>query len=154
MNTDSLDDIRTKTDAFALEEGRRPRVLLASMDLASLGTNSLRIYAAAFADAGYDVDVSPQGLEPKEIARAAAENDVHLVGLYSQAAGNLNAMQMLKEELNTLGRADMDCFARVAEGQATPWLELGALACFSPATDVDFKADINFLTQHLISSYI
>jgi len=87
-------------------EGRRPRILVAKMGQDGHDRGQ-KVIATAFADLGFDVDVGPMFTTPEETARQAVENDVHVVGVSSLAAGHLTLVPALKSELEKLGRADI-----------------------------------------------
>jgi methylmalonyl-CoA mutase len=97
-------------DEFAKAEGRRPRILIAKMgqDGHDRGT---KVIATAFADLGFDVDVGPLFQTPREAARMAAENDVHVLGVSSLAGGHSTLVPAVIEELKKLGREDILVFA-------------------------------------------
>jgi methylmalonyl-CoA mutase len=97
---------REMANRFADEEGRRPRMLVAKMGQDGHDRGA-KIIATSFADLGFDVDMGPLFQTPAEVARQAAENDVHIVGVSSLAAGHKTLVPQLIEELGTLGRADI-----------------------------------------------
>jgi methylmalonyl-CoA mutase len=104
-----VDDV-TRTlemaESFAEAEGRRPRILVAKMGQDGHDRGQ-KVIATAFADLGFDVDVGPMFATPAETARQAVENDVHVVGVSSLAAGHLTLVPQLKAELERLGRGDI-----------------------------------------------
>jgi methylmalonyl-CoA mutase len=91
---------------FAKEEGRRPRILIAKMGQDGHDRGS-KVIATAFADIGFDVDIGPLFQTPGEVARDAVDNDVHLVGVSSLAAGHKTLVPELLANLRKLGRADI-----------------------------------------------
>jgi methylmalonyl-CoA mutase len=91
---------------FQQQEGRRPRILIAKMGQDGHDRGQ-KVISTAFADLGFDVDVGPLFQTPEETARQAAENDVHLIGVSSLAAGHLTLVPELKAELHKLGREDI-----------------------------------------------
>ncbi|MCD4750775.1 MAG: methylmalonyl-CoA mutase [Thermoanaerobaculales bacterium] len=93
-------------DEVAETEGRRPRILVAKMGQDGHDRGQ-KVIATAFADLGFDVDVGPMFTTPEETARQAVENDVHIVGVSSLAAGHLTLVPQLKSELEKLGRSDI-----------------------------------------------
>jgi methylmalonyl-CoA mutase len=97
---------RELANQFANEEGRRPRLLVAKMGQDGHDRGA-KIIATSFADLGFDVDMGPLFQTPAEVARQAAENDVHIVGVSSLAAGHKTLIPQLISELGTLGRADI-----------------------------------------------
>ena len=98
--------IRADVEAFAREEGRRPRMLVVKLGQDGHDRGA-RIIATAFADLGFDVDVGPLFQTPEEAARQAIENDVHVVGVSSQAAGHKTLVPALVEALRVLDAADI-----------------------------------------------
>ncbi|HEY0806774.1 MAG TPA: methylmalonyl-CoA mutase, partial [Pseudonocardiaceae bacterium] len=92
--------------AFAREEGRQPRILVAKMGQDGHDRGQ-KVIATAFADLGFDVDVGPLFQTPDEVARQAVEADVHIVGVNSLAAGHLTLVPALRAELKSLGRPDI-----------------------------------------------
>ncbi len=97
---------RQAADDFAAKEGRRPRMMVAKMGQDGHDRGS-KIIATSFADVGFDVDIAPLFQTPDEVARQAAENDVHVVGVSSLAAGHKTLIPQLIEELRQLGREDI-----------------------------------------------
>ncbi|MFN3590541.1 MAG: methylmalonyl-CoA mutase family protein, partial [Spirosomataceae bacterium] len=93
-------------DQFAEIEGRRPRIMVAKMGQDGHDRGA-KVIATSFADLGFDVDIGPLFQTPEETARQAAENDVHIVGASSLAAGHKTLVPQLIEELKKLGRADI-----------------------------------------------
>jgi methylmalonyl-CoA mutase len=91
---------------FTAHEGRRPRILLAKMGQDGHDRGQ-KVIATAYADLGFDVDVGPLFQTPEETARQAVENDVHVVGVSSLAAGHLTLVPALRDELRKLGREDI-----------------------------------------------
>ena len=89
---------RELVDAFAEEEGRQPRILVAKMGQDGHDRGQ-KVIATAFADLGFDVDVGPLFQTPAEVARQAVEADVHVVGVNSLAAGHLTLVPELRDEL-------------------------------------------------------
>ena len=98
--------IRADVEAFARGEGRRPRMLVVKLGQDGHDRGA-RIIATAFADLGFDVDVGPLFQTPEEAARQAIENDVHVVGVSSQAAGHKTLVPALVEALRALDAADI-----------------------------------------------
>ncbi|HKB38787.1 MAG TPA: methylmalonyl-CoA mutase, partial [Gemmataceae bacterium] len=93
-------------ESFEKAEGRRPRILVAKMGQDGHDRGQ-KVIATAFADLGFDVDIGPLFQTPSETARQAVENDVHIVGVSSLAAGHLTLVPQLREELTRLGRDDI-----------------------------------------------
>ena len=126
---------RERVDAFAANEGRRPRLLVAKMGQDGHDRGQ-KVIATGFADLGFDVDIGPLFQTPAEVARQAAEADVHVVGVSSLAAGHLTLVPQLKAELQALGRGDI---LIVVGGVVPPQdydalLAAGAKAIFPPGT--------------------
>jgi methylmalonyl-CoA mutase len=126
---------RELVDAFAAEEGRQPRILVAKMGQDGHDRGQ-KVIATAFADLGFDVDVGPLFQTPAEVARQAVEADVHVIGVNSLAAGHLTLVPELRAELAELDRADV----MVVVGGVIPpddyatLREMGAAAVFGPGT--------------------
>jgi methylmalonyl-CoA mutase len=97
---------RHMADEFAAAEGRRPRLLVAKMGQDGHDRGS-KVIATAFADLGFDVDIGPLFQTPREVARHAVENDVHVLGVSSLAAGHNTLVPQVIEELKKLGREDI-----------------------------------------------
>jgi methylmalonyl-CoA mutase len=97
---------RQMADEFAAAEGRRPRLLVAKMGQDGHDRGS-KVIATAFADLGFDVDIGPLFQTPREVARHAVENDVHILGVSSLAAGHNTLVPQVIEELKKLGREDI-----------------------------------------------
>jgi methylmalonyl-CoA mutase len=131
----TVDQARTVVDAFAEQEGRRPRILVAKMGQDGHDRGQ-KVIATAFADLGFDVDVGPLFQTPAEVARQAVEADVHVVGVNSLAAGHLTLVPALRDELAALGRDDiMIVVGGVIPPQDHDELrQAGAAAIFGPGT--------------------
>ena len=97
---------RRAADDFATREGRRPRMMVAKMGQDGHDRGA-KIIATSFADVGFDVDIAPLFQTPDEVARQAAENDVHIVGVSSLAAGHKTLIPQLLADLKQLGREDI-----------------------------------------------
>ncbi len=98
--------VRARTGDFLQREGRRPRILVAKMGQDGHDRGQ-KVIASAFADLGFDVDIGPLFQTPEETARAAVENDVHIIGASSLAAGHLTLVPALRAALAALGRSDI-----------------------------------------------
>ncbi|MFJ8691159.1 methylmalonyl-CoA mutase [Micromonospora wenchangensis] len=131
----ALEGVRAATVAFAVAEGRQPRILVAKMGQDGHDRGQ-KVIATAFADLGFDVDVGPLFQTPGEVARQAVEADVHIVGVSSLAAGHLTLVPALREELTALDRDDiMIIVGGVIPPQDFDALrEAGAAAIFPPGT--------------------
>lgn len=125
------------TDEFAKKEGRRPRIMIAKMGQDGHDRGA-KVVATAYADMGFDVDVGPLFQTPEETARQAAENDVHIIGMSSLAAGHKTLLPQLIEELKKLGREDIIVIVGgVIPAQDYEFLyEHGAAAIFGPGTKI------------------
>jgi methylmalonyl-CoA mutase len=133
----SMNRIKELIDAFEAEHGRRPRILVAKMGQDGHDRGQ-KVIASAFADLGFDVDIGPLFQTPEEAARQAVENDVHIVGVSSLAAGHLTLVPTLREALEEQGRGDiMIVVGGVIPPQDYPALtEAGAKAIFGPGTPI------------------
>ena len=133
----SLNRIKELIDSFETEHGRRPRILVAKMGQDGHDRGQ-KVIASAFADLGFDVDIGPLFQTPEEAARQAVENDVHIVGVSSLAAGHLTLVPALREALEEQGRGDiMIVVGGVIPPQDYPALyEAGAKAIFGPGTPI------------------
>jgi len=131
------DELLRLVKHFEKVEGRRPRILVAKMGQDGHDRGQ-KVIATAFADLGFDVDIGPLFQTPAETARQAVENDVHVVGVSSLAAGHLTLIPQLRDELAKLGRDDiMIVLGGVIPPQDYPALyEAGATAIFGPGTVV------------------
>ena len=98
--------IRKEVDEFAQSEGRRPRILVAKLGQDGHDRGA-KVIATAFADLGFDVDIGPLFQTPEEAAREAIENDVHVVGISSQAAGHKTLVPQLIEALHAQGAREI-----------------------------------------------
>ena len=133
----SLTRVKALIDSFEHEHGRRPRILVAKMGQDGHDRGQ-KVIASAFADLGFDVDIGPLFQTPDEAARQAVENDVHIVGVSSLAAGHLTLVPALREALEALGRGDiMVVVGGVIPPQDYPELyAAGAKAIFGPGTSI------------------
>ena len=102
----TVTSVRARTQQFLEREGRRPRILVAKMGQDGHDRGQ-KVISSAFADLGFDVDIGPLFQTPEETARAAVENDVHIIGASSLAAGHLTLVPALREALAALGRPDI-----------------------------------------------
>jgi len=133
--TDTVRTVRNLVDGFSEREGRRPRILVAKMGQDGHDRGQ-KVIATAFADLGFDVDIGPLFSTPAEAARQAVENDVHIVGASSLAAGHLTLIPELREALAAEGRDDI----MIVVGGVVPsqdfdaLIEAGATAIFPPGT--------------------
>ncbi len=109
-DADIFDQVKKLVDDFASEEGRRPRILIAKMGQDGHDRGA-KVIASAYSDFGFDVDLSPMFSTPAEIAKLAVENDVHMVGASSLAAGHKTLIPELINELKRYGREDIKVVA-------------------------------------------
>jgi len=134
---DDVAKVLKLVEAFDKNEGRRPRILIAKMGQDGHDRGQ-KVIASAFADLGFDVDIGPLFATPDEAARQAVENDVHVIGVSSLAAGHLTLVPDLKEALEKEGRGDiMIVVGGVIPPSDYPALhEAGATAVFGPGTNI------------------
>ena len=125
------------TEEFAKQEGRRPRIFVAKMGQDGHDRGA-KVVATGYADCGFDVDMGPLFQTPAEAAREAVENDVHVIGVSSLAAGHKTLIPQLFEELKKLGREDIMVIAGgVIPAQDYDFLyQAGVAAIFGPGTSV------------------
>jgi methylmalonyl-CoA mutase len=133
--------VRRMADEFEEHEGRRPRILVAKMGQDGHDRGA-KVIATAFADLGFDVDIGALFQTPDEVARQAVENDVHVIGVSSLAAGHKTLVPQLVEELEKLGREDiMVVVGGVIPAQDYDYLKThGAAAIFGPGTVIPVAA--------------
>ncbi|MCA6381080.1 MAG: methylmalonyl-CoA mutase [Cytophagales bacterium] len=136
-NKDELEAVRALSDEFAELDGRRPRILVAKMGQDGHDRGA-KVIATAFADLGFDVDIGPLFQTPEEVAKQAAENDVHVVGASSLAAGHKTLVPELIAALKKIGRPDI----RVVAGGVIPKKDYdflynaGVTGIFGPGTPI------------------
>jgi methylmalonyl-CoA mutase len=130
-----IEEVRAMTDAFAAREGRRPRIYIAKLGQDGHDRGA-KVVATAYADFGFDVDIGPLFQTPEEAARQAVENDVHVVGMSSLAAGHKTLLPQLVAELKKLGRPDIIvvCGGVVPQQDYEELRAAGAAAIFGPGT--------------------
>ena len=133
--------VMDKVDDFASEEGRRPRILIAKMGQDGHDRGQ-KVIATAFADLGFDVDIGPLFSTPEEAARQAVENDVHIVGASSLAAGHLTLIPALRDALAEQGRSDIMIVVGgvIPEQDFEALRQAGASAIFPPGTVISDAA--------------
>jgi methylmalonyl-CoA mutase len=136
-----IDEVRAMTDAFEQSEGRRPRIMVAKMGQDGHDRGA-KVVATAYADLGFDVDIGPLFQTPEETAQDAVDNDVHIVGMSSLAAGHKTLLPQLVEELKKRGREDiMVIVGGVIPPQDYQFLkDNGAAAIYGPGTVVPAAA--------------
>jgi methylmalonyl-CoA mutase len=134
---DEFDAARNDVAAFAAAEGRRPRMLVVKLGQDG-HDRGLKIIATAFADLGFDVDVGPLFQTPEEAVRQAIENDVHVIGVSSQAAGHKTLVPELVQALRAAGAGDVAVVVGgIIPAQDYEYLrERGVAAVFGPGTPV------------------
>jgi len=138
-----LKELTQLLDQFSQQQGRRPRILVAKMGQDGHDRGQ-KVIASAFADLGFDVDIGPLFQTPEEVARQAVENDVHVIGASSLAAGHLTLLPDLKQALAELGREDI----LIAMGGVIPpndhqaLYDAGAAAIFPPGTVISEAAEL------------
>jgi len=137
----TLEEARALTDQFARKEGRRPRIMVAKMGQDGHDRGA-KVVATGYADCGFDVDMGPLFQTPAEAARQAVENDVHVLGVSSLAAGHKTLVPQVIEELKRLGRADIVVIAGgVIPAQDYDYLyQAGVAAIFGPGTSITKSA--------------
>lgn len=141
QNDENWQGIQSDIDGFVELHGRRPRMLVAKMGQDGHDRGA-KVIATAFADVGFDIDLSPMFSTPEEVAKQAVENDVHVVGCSSQAAGHKTLVPELIKELNKLGADDI----LVVAGGVIPkpdydfLYEQGVTAIFGPGTKIPVAA--------------
>jgi methylmalonyl-CoA mutase len=135
--TSALGKVQGLVENFERNDGRRPRILIAKIGQDGHDRGQ-KVIATAFADLGFDVDIGPLFSTPDEVARQAVENDVHIVGVSSLAAGHLTLVPELRAALESEGRGDiMIVVGGVIPPSDYPALfEAGAKAVFGPGTNI------------------
>ena len=133
----AVERVRAICAAFEKNDGRRPRILVAKMGQDGHDRGQ-KVIASAFADLGFDVDIGPLFATPEEAARQAVENDVHIIGVSSLAAGHLTLVPELATALQREGRGDI----MIVVGGVIPpadyddLFKAGAQAVFGPGTHI------------------
>ena len=140
-NDPSFEKARALADKFAELEGRRPRIMIAKMGQDGHDRGA-KVVATGYADVGFDVDIGPLFQTPKEAAKQATENDVHILGVSSLAAGHKTLVPQVIEEMKKLGREDiMVIVGGVIPSQDYQFLfDAGAVAVFGPGTRISDAA--------------
>ncbi len=140
-NDESFEKARKMADEFAVQEGRRPRIMVAKMGQDGHDRGA-KVVATGYADLGFDVDIGPLFQTPIEVAKQAVENDVHILGISSLAGGHKTLVPEVVQELKKLGREDI----MVIVGGVVPkqdykhLLDNGAVAVFGPGTKISEAA--------------
>lgn len=140
-NDESFEKAKQLADAFAKKEGRRPRIMIAKMGQDGHDRGA-KVVATGYADVGFDVDIGPLFQTPAEAAKQAVENDVHILGVSSLAAGHKTLVPQVIEELKKYGREDiMVIVGGVIPHQDYQFLfDAGAVAVFGPGTKISEAA--------------
>ena len=127
--------IRNRVECFAEKEGRQPRILLVKLGQDG-HDRGIKIIASALADGGFDVDLAPLFLTPEEAAQQAIENDVHIIGVSSLAAGHKTLVPDLLSALKSLGGSDIKviCGGILPPQDHTYLRDAGVKALFTPGT--------------------
>jgi len=141
QNDELFNKAKALSDEFAALEGRRPRIMIAKMGQDGHDRGA-KVVATAYADMGFDVDMGPLFQTPKEAARQAVENDVHVLGVSSLAAGHKTLIPQVIAELKALGRKDIMVIAGgVIPTQDYQMLyDAGVAAIFGPGTKISDAA--------------
>ena len=140
-NDESFEKAKQLADAFAKKDGRRPRIMIAKMGQDGHDRGA-KVVATGYADVGFDVDIGPLFQTPAEAAKQAVENDVHILGVSSLAAGHKTLVPQVIEELKKYGREDiMVIVGGVIPSQDYQFLfDAGAVAVFGPGTKISDAA--------------
>ncbi len=140
-NDESFEKAKQLADAFAKQEGRRPRIMIAKMGQDGHDRGA-KVVATGYADVGFDVDIGPLFQTPAEAAKQAVENDVHILGVSSLAAGHKTLVPQVIAELKKYGREDiMVIVGGVIPAQDYQFLfDAGAVAVFGPGTKISEAA--------------
>ncbi|MBF4518146.1 methylmalonyl-CoA mutase [Flavobacterium sp. ANB] len=140
-NDENFEKAKQLANAFAKQEGRRPRIMIAKMGQDGHDRGA-KVVATGYADVGFDVDIGPLFQTPAEAAKQAVENDVHILGVSSLAAGHKTLVPQVIEELKKHGREDiMVIVGGVIPAQDYQFLfDAGAIAVFGPGTKISEAA--------------
>lgn len=140
-NDENFEKAKQLANAFAKQEGRRPRIMIAKMGQDGHDRGA-KVVATGYADVGFDVDIGPLFQTPAEAAKQAVENDVHILGVSSLAAGHKTLVPQVIEELKNHGREDiMVIVGGVIPAQDYQFLfDAGAVAVFGPGTKISEAA--------------
>jgi methylmalonyl-CoA mutase len=137
----SFQKAKELANQFAEQDGRRPRIMIAKMGQDGHDRGA-KVIATSYADVGFDVDIGPLFQTPKEAAKQAIENDVHILGVSSLAAGHKTLLPQVVQELKNYGREDiMVIIGGVIPKQDYQYLlDAGAVAIFGPGTKISEAA--------------
>ena len=136
--SEELTTVAAAVEQFERQQGRRPRILVAKMGLDGHDRGA-KVMATGLADLGFDVDVGPLFLTPKEVARHAVDADVHIIGVSTQAAGHRTLVPELMRELKTqqgVGDVMVVCGGIIPEQDHEELKEVGVAAIYGPGTKV------------------
>ena len=138
---EDFERIQREVEAFAEEAGRRPRMLVVKLGQDGHDRGA-KVIASAFADIGFEVDVGPLFQTPEEAARQAVENDVHVVGVSSQAAGHKTLVPQMIEALRKAGAGDITvvCGGVIPPQDYDFLLNAGVAAIYGPGTPIPYAA--------------
>ncbi len=138
---DAFEAVQADVEAFAEDEGRRPRMLVVKLGQDGHDRGA-KVIASAFADLGFDVDIGPLFQTPAEAARDAVDNDVHVIGVSSQAAGHLTLVPQLIAELKAAGADDVlvVCGGVIPPQDYDALRAAGVAAIFGPGTNIPAAA--------------
>ena len=141
-NNETIESLKKRTASFLEKQGRRPRLLVTKMGQDG-HDRGFKVVASAYADLGFDVDISPMFQTPEEAAKMAIENDVHVVGASSLAAGHKALIPSLIEELKKVGGEDILVVAGgvIPPGDYDYLFDAGVKAVFGPGTPITDSAD-------------
>jgi len=147
--------IQREIETFAREEGRRPRMLVVKLGQDGHDRGA-RVIATAFADIGFDVDIGPLFQTPEEAARQAVENDVHIVGVSSQAAAHKTLVPSLIEALKAEGAGDIlvVCGGVIPPKDYDFLKKAGVSAIYGPGTNIPAAAAeiLSLIRQHRMAA--
>ena len=142
-NPGVIEALRQRTETFMEKQGRRPRILVTKMGQDG-HDRGIKVIASSYADLGFDVDISPMFQTPEEAAKMAVENDVHVIGASSLAAGHKTLIPALIEELAKLGSTDIIVVAGgvIPPGDYQYLYDKGVKAIFGPGTPIPESANV------------
>ena len=154
-NDDAYNALRSEVESFEQEFGRRPRILVAKLGQDGHDRGA-KVIATSFADIGFDVDIGPLFATPEEAARQAIDNDVHVVGVSSQAAGHKTLIPQLVSALRREGASDI----MVIAGGVIPPKDYDALhqagveLIFGPGTNIveAARSTLHAIRAHLVNA--
>ena len=151
-HTQLYKDIRLLADHFAEKEGRRPRILVAKIGQDGHDRGA-KVIASSFADLGFDVDIGPLFQTPSEVAKQAVENDVHVLGISSLAAGHLTLVPQVIQQLKAYKRTDIFVVVGgvIPRADQKTLLSAGVKAVFGPGTPIPDAA--REILEHLMDSH-